>query len=123
MQTLRESDIRIVMLTNGSANVTAKLWERAGLYDLVESTVSVDEVKRWKPRKEVYLHCAETRGVLPQRLALIAAHAWDIHGARRAGLVTGYVDRNRKPFPSIMDPPDVVGATLLEVAEKLVPRC
>lgn len=119
MQLLRDAGIRIVTLTNGNAKVTERLLERSGLRDFVERIVSVDEVKRWKPRREVYLHCAGTLGIAPHRLALIAAHGWDIHGARRAGLITGYVGRNAAPFPSMMDPPHVIGATLVEVAEKL----
>lgn len=120
MEFLQDAGVRIVTLTNGSASVTGRLLERGGLRDRVERTISVDEVKRWKPNQEIYLHCAHLVGVEPHRLALIAAHPWDIHGARRAGLMTGYVGRDGKPFPSIMDPPHVTGATLVEVAEKLV---
>lgn len=120
MQRLRDAGIRIVMLTNGSAKVTETLLERAGFRDLVERTVTVDEVKHWKPRKEVYLHCAETVGVEPQRLALVAAHAWDIHGGRRAGLITAYVGRSGQAFPATMARPDIVGSTLIEVADRLL---
>lgn len=120
MQMFRDAGVRIVTLTNGSASVTDKLLERAGLRDLVEETISVDEVQRWKPRREVYLHCAARVGVDPSRLALVAAHAWDVHGAARAGLITGYVDRGGGTFPDVMDPPHVTGSTLVEVVGKLL---
>lgn len=120
MQMLRDAGLRIVTLTNGSASVTAKLLERAGVRDFVEETISVDEVERWKPRREVYLHCAARVGIDPTRLALIAAHAWDIQGAGRAGLVTGYVARDGATFPAVMDPPHVIGSTLVEVIGKLL---
>jgi 2-haloacid dehalogenase len=120
VRVLRESGVRIVTLTNGSAAVTARLLERAGLSDYVERTISVEEVQRWKPRREVYIHCASQVGVEPRRLALVAAHPWDIQGARRAGLIAGYVGRNGKPFPSVMDPPHVSGATLVEVVQGLL---
>lgn len=119
MSALRDADIRMVTLTNGSASVTQRLLERAGLQGFVERIISVDEVRRWKPRREVYIHCADTTGVEPHRLALIAAHAWDIHGARHAGLITGYVSRHNSVFPSTMDKPNVEGATLVEVAARL----
>lgn len=122
MRALRDADVRIVALTNGSASVTQKLLERSGLDAFVERTISVDEVGHWKPRPEVYLHCAKTVGVEPHRLALIAAHGWDIHGARRAGLSAGYVSRQGKPFPSVMEPPHVAGSTLVDVAEGLLSR-
>lgn len=120
MEALHEEGVRIVTLTNGSAGTTGQLLERAGVAELVERAVSVDEVERWKPSSTVYRHCAKVAGVEPEALALVAAHGWDIHGANRAGLITGYVARGGAPFPAIMAAPDVSGSTLLEVVEGLL---
>lgn len=120
MRALRDANIRIITLTNGGAETTHRLLERAGVRDLVERVISIEEVRRWKPHREVYLHAADSTGVEPRRLTLVAAHAWDVHGASRAGLGTGFVARQGKPFfPSLMDAPDVTGATLVEVARRL----
>ena len=115
---LHEAGIRIVSLTNGGAAVTEKLLQSAGLRQLVERTITVDEVAHWKPHADVYLHAAKCVGADPARLALVAAHPWDIHGAGRAGLTTAYVARG-KPFPATMMPPHVTGASLAEVADAL----
>lgn len=120
MQTLLDAGVRVVGLTNGSDQVTQALWQRAGLQELVERTISIDDVGHWKPHREVYLHCAETVGVTPERLALIAVHPWDVQGARRAGLITGFVRRGGVSYPSVMEPPDVVGESLLSVARELL---
>lgn len=120
MQCLRDHDVRVVTLTNGSAEVTHALLERAGLQDMVERVVSVDEVKRWKPAPEVYLHCARTVRADPSRLALVAAHDWDVHGAVQAGLATGFVARRGQPFSAVMSQPDVCAATLDQVAKRLI---
>lgn len=120
MRALREAEVRIVALTNGSASVTQKLLDRGGLSRFVERTVSIDDVGRWKPAREVYLHCAKAMEMPPQRLALVAAHGWDIHGASRAGLMTGFVGRSGAPFPTVMDPPDVSAASLLDLAKVFV---
>ncbi len=122
MNILRDASVRIFTLTNGSAGVTGKLLLRAGVADLVERTVSIDEVQHWKPNRAVYLHCAEGAGVAPEDLALVAAHGWDIHGAASAGLITGFVARQNEPFPATMRAPDVSGSTLTEVVEALLRR-
>lgn len=122
MKFLQEAGIRIFTLTNGSATVTGTLLERAGLANLIERTVSIDEVKHWKPNRAVYLHCAEAAGVAPEDLALVAAHGWDIHGAASAGLITGFVARQGEPFPAVMKAPDASGSTLPEVVEALLRR-
>ena len=56
----------------------------------------------------------------PQWLALVAAHDWDCHGAKRAGLTTGWVSRKSGGFGAPFEPPDVVGEDLTEVAAKLL---
>jgi 2-haloacid dehalogenase len=116
----RDGGLRILTLTTGSAANTRTLLARAGLLDLVELTISIDEVRHWKPHREVYLHAARTAGVEPARLALVSAQAWDIHGARRAGLVTGWIRRQDARYPSAMRPPDVRGSTLVEVVGALL---
>jgi 2-haloacid dehalogenase len=82
--------------------------------------ISIDEVQAWKPAPAPYLHAAEVLGVEPPRLALVAVHSWDIHGAHRAGLVTGWASRREGVFPATFDPPDVTGADLVEVADRLL---
>ncbi|MBS0418067.1 MAG: haloacid dehalogenase type II [Proteobacteria bacterium] len=117
-QRLKDANIRIVTLTNGSAEVTGKLVRRAGLEHLVERHISIDEVRHWKPGREVYLHAARCTGVEPRQLALVAAHAWDVHGAACAGLTTAFIARG-KSYPNIMMPPGITAATLAEAAEAL----
>ncbi len=122
MLALAARDVPIVALTNGSADVTKTLIARAGLSDLVARVISVDEIGRWKPQPEVYLHCAAKMGVDPARLALVAAHGWDIQGARRAGLITGYVARDGKPYPAVMEAPDAQADSLDGVVAALFGR-
>jgi hypothetical protein len=64
-------------------------------------------VQRWKPWAIVYRYAAEVLGVDPADLAFVAAHPWDTHGAKRAGLRTAYVSRRAPIFPS---PPASFGA-------------
>lgn len=118
--TLAQLGVRIVALTNGGAETTNRLLERANLAPLVERTISVDEVRHWKPRREVYLHAARVCGVPPERAALVAAHAWDILGAREAGLLTAWVSRKEKRFHPAMGTPTVVGQDVAEAAAALV---
>ncbi len=120
MTLLRDRGIPIIALTNGSEAVTRTLLERAGLTRFVSKVISVDDIGYWKPHRDVYQHCAKVAEVAPDRLGLIAAHGWDIHGANRAGLVTGFVGRDGARFPVAMDRPDVEGTTLVDVVERLL---
>jgi 2-haloacid dehalogenase len=116
---LHEANIKIVTLTNGSASIVEKLLQNAGLRQFVKEMISIEEVHHWKPRREVYLYSARRIGVEPQHLALVAAHAWDIHGAGAAGLTTAFVARG-KPFPATMMPPHITAESLTKAAEEVV---
>jgi 2-haloacid dehalogenase len=120
MTALTDAGIRVACLTNGSSYLTSSFVNRSGLGGLVDRVISVDEVFRWKPSGMVYLYAAEVLDVPAQRLALVAAHDWDCHGAKRAGLTTGFVSRKSGGFGAPFAPPDVTGEDLTEVAAGLL---
>ncbi|WP_129663617.1 haloacid dehalogenase type II [Phytoactinopolyspora endophytica] len=114
-----EAGLRMVTLTNGTAKNTRTLLRRAGIETDIEQVLSVDDIQRWKPAPEIYRHAAHSTGVAPERVALVAAHAWDTHGAHQAGLTTGWVARLEDQVPAIFATPDVVGNDLVEVVRDL----
>lgn len=117
---LAAAGVRIIALTHGPASTADSMLDRTGLRRYVEAVVTGESVRSWKPKRAPYLYAAARCGVAPEQMALVAAHAWDCHGARRAGLVTGWVSRLEGVIPDIYDAADVVGDTLVEVADGLL---
>ena len=117
---LQERRIPIIALSNGSQESTRALLDRADLTAKVAHIVSIDDIECWKPRPEIYRHAASVAGVAPERFALVAAHAWDVQGAQRAGLRGGWIARQETLYSAVMPPPDVSGSTLVEVCEALL---
>ena len=111
LERLAAAQIPAIALSNGSRHATAALLERAGLDHRFTHIVSVDAAKQFKPREEVYRLAADTAGVAPDALALVAAHGWDINGAHAAGLTTAYLSADR-PYPAVMHAPDVEAGSL-----------
>lgn len=120
MHRLAGAGVRLVCLTNGTAEATSAFLARAGLDRYVEKVISAAEVGSWKPPARVYHHAAAVLGLPVQRVALVAVHAWDCHGAKRAGLITGWASRLEHSYGALFVPPDVTGADLTEVADRLV---
>jgi 2-haloacid dehalogenase len=118
--TLTEAGVRVACLTNGSAYLASSFVNRSGLGALVDRVITVGEVFRWKPAGVVYRYAAEVMDVTAERMALVAAHDWDCHGAKRAGLTTGWVSRKSGGYGAPFAPPDVVGDDLTEVVSKLL---
>lgn len=122
LRQIRDAGIRMVTLSNGSARVAESLLERAGVRDLVERCLSVSDAGRWKPAPESYAYAAEQCEVRPGELALVAVHPWDIDGAHRAGLRTGWISRAGHAYPSFMRAPEAIGRDLPELASILIGR-
>lgn len=120
LRRLAADDVRAVALTNGGADNTATLLDRAGLTSLVERVFSVDEVGIWKPTPAPYRFVAEALALDPADIALVAVHSWDVHGARLAGLVTGWCARLEGERPAVFEAADVIGPDLVTVVEGLL---
>jgi len=100
----------MVTLTNSPPAVVDAQMNQANLHDF-ERNFSVESVRRYKPAPEPYRMVATELGVGVDRLRMIAAHAWDVGGAMRAGCAA--------PFP-LFPKPDVAGTDLGEVAGAIV---
>ena len=110
---------RVVVVSNTSGDTTRKLLARGGLDAFVDSSVSAEDVKEWKPASDPYAFAAATQDVSLERMAMVSAHPWDILGARKSGLVTGWCNRAGATFPAPFGKPDVTGVNLVDVVEKL----
>lgn len=120
MRRLAGAGVRMCCLTNGTAGTTAAFLARTGLERYIERVISAAEANTWKPPARVYHHAAAVLGLPPGQVALVAVHAWDCHGAKRAGLITGWASRLETRYGSLFAPADVTGADLTEVADGLL---
>jgi 2-haloacid dehalogenase len=121
MKILRDAGVRLSCLTNGAPEVTQSFLDRSGLTGYVEAVYTTSELQCWKPPAPVYLHAAGKLGLDPERVMLVACHAWDCNGAKRAGLMAGFIARAEGAYDdAFFAPAEVRGETLVEVAEQIV---
>lgn len=116
LKVIADAGVGMVTLTVGPAANSQNLLERAGLDRLFGRHFSVDEVGRWKPAPEPYLHATHECGVPPDRCILVAAHPWDIDGARRAGLRAAWLNRDEAQYPEFFEQPEATASSLPELA-------
>ena len=96
---LRTAEIRIATLTNGGRKTTEALLERAGLDGFVERVLTTEAVQAYKPHPALYRHALEELGLDAGRATLIAAHAWDVLGARAVGMDAIWIERLERLWP------------------------
>jgi 2-haloacid dehalogenase len=116
---LREAGLRVGVLTNSTAEAAERALGSAGLRDRFEVVLGSDAVQVFKPHPRVYEHAVAQLGVDPGEVCLVAAHAWDVAGAMRAGLRGAWVARSERWLPSVVPEPDLRGDDLEDVARKL----
>jgi len=122
LERLRDGGVRLATLTNSTEEVVEAQLAHAGLRDLFEAALSADTVRRLKPAPEPYRMAAERLGVELGDLHLVAAHAWDVAGAQRAGARAAFIARPGMVLDPLAPRPDIVVDDLRGLAEHLTPR-
>lgn len=118
---LKEAGFVTAALTNTASAALTPLLEQAGIGDLLDHHLSVDAVGRFKPAPEVYLYAAATLGIEISDLMLVAAHDWDVAGARSVGAQAAYVARPGAIWGLPDEPPELVVPTITALATVLTP--
>lgn len=117
---LKNSGIKMVALTNGTMEVLKAQLAYAEIDHFFDEIFSVESVKQYKPHPSTYTYVVKEMKASPIYTMLIAAHGWDVAGAQRAGLMTGFVSRPGKfPYP-LAEEADISGSNILSIAKALV---
>ena len=121
--TLMKRDHIVGTLSNGNLSLLVSLAKHGGLpWDCVLSTGMFGT---YKPNPEVYLGAVRMLDAEPGDVMMVAAHAYDVDGAREAGLRTAYVFRPDEFGPGMGEDPgdtsrfDIVASSFTELGERL----
>lgn len=89
-----KGDYPLFAFSNGSYPALEKVLGHNQLLDQFDGLVSVDDIKSFKPDPAVYTHARRATGAWDQPLCLVSSNAWDVIGARAAGLLAVWVKRD-----------------------------
>jgi 2-haloacid dehalogenase len=89
-----EGNYLMFAFSNGTPAALKKVLGHNDLLPLFDGLVSVDEVKSFKPDPAVYAYARRATGAMDQPLCLVSSNAWDVIGARSAGLMAIWVQRD-----------------------------
>ncbi len=114
---LRSEGHSLVAFSNGVERTARTLLGRAGVLESFEAVVSVDDLGTFKPDPEVYRYLARRLDRPPEETWLVSSNAWDVIGAKSAGLRAAWV---RRSPDAVYDPwgiePDLVVEDLEQLA-------
>ncbi len=102
------------ILSNGTPAMLSSAVAAARLEPVLDAVLSVDVLRIYKPRPEVYQLACDFFHVTPPAIAFISANRWDVMGAQAFGFQTVWVNRTGAPDEYGASPRSV--ASLAELA-------
>jgi 2-haloacid dehalogenase len=106
--------------THGTESVACAALDKAGLRTYLRDTFSAERIGSFKPPPRVYHWACQRVELAPDKVALVAVHSWDVHGAVRAGLIGGMATRLEGVVPDVVERPHVAAERLDTVVERLI---
>ena len=105
----------IVSLTNSSPTGVSAQFKNAGLTEYFEKSYTVEAIQKYKPHLDTYAMVLKDLGIKPEEVLMVAAHAWDLAGAQKAGLQTAFIKRPGKVLYPNVEKPDYIVNDLSEL--------
>ena len=93
LEALKKKGIKLAILSNGNPKMLEAAAKSAGIAGLLDTIISVEEVKIYKVSPRVYNLGPERMKVKNPELGFISANSWDINGAASAGVRTFWIQR------------------------------
>ena len=117
---LRDSGrFRLVALSNGEPDFLEHLATNRIRFEF-DAIISVQEGGAFKPHPGVYRAAARILESEPYRIMMVAAHSFDIMGARASGYRGAFVNRYALPFEETPYQPDLVVDDFTELGDRLL---
>jgi 2-haloacid dehalogenase len=113
-----------IVLTNGEYDKSDMLLSNSGLRRYFDYIVSAEEVRKYKPSRELYLLASKRLNLEISQIALVSSHLWDIAGAQAVGMHTCWIDRReyKKATDEIDVKPDFVCTSVENIGNNISMR-
>lgn len=116
---LRQGGMKTAILSNGSPTMLNAAVASAGLDDLLDAVLSVQEVGVFKPHPTVYQLAVDRLGVPAAGICFVSNNAWDSHGGANFGYSVARLNRFGQPAEKLPGRPKVIMTSLDELAPLL----
>jgi 2-haloacid dehalogenase len=99
LEALKQQGLRLAILSNGEPKMLEAAAKSAGIRDMLDEIISVEEVKIFKTSNRVYWLATERLKVSNPELGFVSANNWDGVAAASAGLRTFWIQRSAAEVP------------------------
>jgi 2-haloacid dehalogenase len=115
LKRLKAAGMKLAVLSNGTPKMLAAAAANAGIADLLDYVLSVEEVQVFKPHPAVYRLACERLNVTADHVCFISSNGWDAYSAKAFGLHVLWCNRFGQIPERIPETPDAQISTLAEL--------
>jgi 2-haloacid dehalogenase len=108
LRALREKVHKTGILSNGSPAMLQGAVDAAGIASDLDAVLSVDVLKMFKPRQEVYRLVTDHFRCKAADVSFVSSNRWDVMGATAFGFHALWVNRSKMPDEYLDFPPERV---------------
>ena len=94
---LKTKSHKTAILSNGSPNMLKGAVGAAGIAADLDAVLSVDTLKMFKPRQEVYALVTDRFQCTPTDVIFVSSNRWDVMAATSVGFRTFWINRGKLP--------------------------
>jgi 2-haloacid dehalogenase len=116
LRALKQKGHKTGILSNGSPAMLKGAVDAAGIGGDLDAVLSVDVLKMFKPRPEVYRLVTEHYGCTPDEVTFVSSNRWDIMAGTSFGFRCLWVNRSKMPDEYLDFPPERVVSDLSGLA-------
>ena len=109
---LKARGLKLAILSNGSPAMLSAAVSNAGITELLDAVLSVDELRVYKPHPSVYQLAVDRLAVAPSEICFVSSNGWDAFSAKAFGMRVVWCNRSGQPRERIPAAPDAEIATL-----------
>jgi 2-haloacid dehalogenase len=120
LKKMKEAGFRMYTLTNSAAPVIESQVKHAGIEQYFDGRLTIEGLNVYKPHPRTYHWAAHEVGVPIGNCMLIAAHGWDVAGARLAGMRAAFLERPGKTLYPLGPDVEFSASDMKAVADRLV---
>jgi 2-haloacid dehalogenase len=108
LRTLKDRGLTTAILSNGTPDMLRAAITRAGLNDLLDDALSVEDVSVFKPHEKVYDMVGNRFGCQRDQVMFVSSNGWDAAGAADYGFHTVWANRLGAPIDRLYARPEHV---------------
>lgn len=117
LATLKQRGLNTGILSNGSPDMLQGAVQSAGLLELLDATLSVEDVGVFKPHDRVYDMVEAHFGCDRSEVLFVSSNGWDAAGAAGYGFQTVWVNRANEPVDRLYATPHHIRSDLTSLPD------